>query len=97
METWLEKEQNTGENLTVRDQHQEVIEKTNNENRHLKLSLAEAQTTLALFQTELAQLKSQYQHKDRQLLNEKEAMMDLANHQEHVQRQLELLRYFSAE
>lgn len=91
VENWLEKEQQTGE-LSVRDQQQEVVEKTNNENRHLKLSLAEAQATLALLQTELSQLKSQYQYKDRQLLSEKEAMMDLANHQEHVQRQLDLLR-----
>ena len=91
VENWLEKEQQTGE-LSVRDQQQEVVEKTSNENRHLKLSLVEAQATLALLQTELSQLKSQYQYKDRQLLSEKEAMMDLANHQEHVQRQLDLLR-----
>jgi len=91
VENWLEKEQQTGE-LSVRDQQQEVVEKTSNENRHLKLSLVEAQATLALLQTELSQLKSQYQYKDRQLLSEKEAMMDLTNHQEHVQRQLDLLR-----
>ncbi len=45
----------------------EVAEKAASENRQLKLSLMEAQTTLALLQTELTQLKSHYTEKDRML------------------------------
>ncbi|XP_032783433.2 ras and EF-hand domain-containing protein-like [Daphnia magna] len=87
VENWLNREQQEAQS---RDQ-QEAVERASSENRQLKLSLVDAQTTLALLQTELSQLKSQYCEKDRLLYSEKEAMLDLVSHQEHVQRQLELL------
>lgn len=63
VEHWLQKEhQSQGE--TSRD-HLEAAKKATEENRQLKLSLTEAQTTLTLLQTELAQLKSKYIEKDR--------------------------------
>lgn len=64
VENWLSREQQ--EATTTRDQ-QEAVERTSTENRQLKLSLNDAQTTLALLQTELAQLRSQYHEKDRLL------------------------------
>ena len=110
VETWLSKEQLAGGQPDTGA----VIERTCTENRQLKTSLMEAQTTLALLQTELAQLKSHYSERDRLLhwsvslvrlaqsflfvklvftfSSEKEALVDLVNHQEHVQRQLELLQ-----
>ena len=63
MENWLNREQQEAQ---TRDQ-QEAVERTSSENRQLKLSLVDAQTTLALLQTELSQLKSQYYEKDRLL------------------------------
>lgn len=63
VENWLNREQQEAQ---TRDQ-QEAVERASNENRQLKISLVDAQTTLALLQTELAQLKSQYYQKDRLL------------------------------
>jgi hypothetical protein len=63
VENWLNREQQEAQ---TRDQ-QEAVERTSSENRQLKLSLVDAQTTLALLQTELSQLKSQYYEKDRLL------------------------------
>ena len=64
VENWLQREQ---QEVQTRDQ-QETVQRTSSENRQLKLSLVDAQTTLALLQTELAQLKSQFVQKDRLLL-----------------------------
>lgn len=63
VENWLNREQQEAQS---RDQ-QEAVERASSENRQLKLSLVDAQTTLALLQTELSQLKSQYCEKDRLL------------------------------
>ena len=63
MENWLNREQQEAQ---TRDQ-QEAVERASTENRQLKLSLVDAQTTLALLQTELVQLKSHYLEKDRLL------------------------------
>lgn len=69
-EDWLSREKlgpDSSSSTGLKEQQLDAVERTSSENRQLKMSLIDAQTTLALLQTELAQLKSHYSERDRLL------------------------------
>ena len=67
VERWLERDEQLSEMSREQQEAWGQLDKASHENRHLKLSLVDAQATLALLQTELSQVRSHYEEKIRLL------------------------------
>jgi hypothetical protein len=65
------------------------------ESRQLRLSLMDTQTNVALMRSELAQLRTQYEEKCRELSNQMGKVSEQQYEHQHLQRQLYLLQYES--
>ncbi|XP_054717709.1 ras and EF-hand domain-containing protein-like isoform X2 [Uloborus diversus] len=61
------------------------------ENRQLRMSLLDTQTSIALMRSELLQLRTMYEEKCRELSSEREKIMEVLQEQDHLSRQLSLL------
>ncbi|XP_076317984.1 ras and EF-hand domain-containing protein homolog [Tachypleus tridentatus] len=61
------------------------------ENRQLRMSLMDTQTSVALMRSEIAQLRSQYEEKCRELISERERVLDILHEHEQLSRHLHLL------
>ena len=69
------------------------LEDSIRESRQLKLSLIDTQTNVALMRTELAQLRTQYEEKCRELTSEMGKVAQQNTDQQQLHRQLLLLQY----
>lgn len=90
VDSWLKSSQDTTKNGRL----SEVLTKLEDavqENRQLRISLMDAQTCVALMRTELAQVRSQYEEKYRELESEKKRNLEVLREYEHLNRQLRLL------
>lgn len=65
VENWLDRDQQLSEMTREQQEAWGQLDKASHENRHLKMTLVDAQATLALLQTELSQVKSHYEEKCR--------------------------------
>ncbi len=61
------------------------------ENRELKSHLAENHIELALIKTELTKMRTEYEAKSMELLNDKESVFETIRSRETMQKQLQLL------
>ncbi|XP_076347452.1 ras and EF-hand domain-containing protein-like isoform X2 [Tachypleus tridentatus] len=90
VDSWLKSSQDTTKNGRL----SEVLTKLEDavqENRQLRISLMDAQTCVALMRSELAQVRSQYEEKYRELESEKRRNLEVLREYEHLNRQLRLL------
>lgn len=67
------------------------LDESTHENRQLRMSLMDTQTNVALMRSELAQLRTQYEEKCRELNGEKEKIMEVMHEQDHLAKQLHIL------
>lgn len=67
---------------------QTKLEEALQENRQMRYAMLDKETTIALMRSDLAQLRSQYEDKCKELLNEREKMIQ---EQEHLSRQIHVL------
>lgn len=67
---------------------QTKLEEALNENRQMRYSMLDKETTIALMRSDLIQLKSSYEDKCKELLLEREKMIQ---DQEHLSRQISVL------
>lgn len=67
---------------------QTKLEEALQENRQMRYAMLDKETTIALMRSDLSQLRSQYEDKCKELLNEREKMIQ---EQEHLSRQIHVL------
>lgn len=68
------------------------LEEALQENRQMRLSLLDTQTTVAMMRNELSQLKIMYEQKCHELTAERERVLEVANNQDFMARQLMFLQ-----
>ncbi|XP_022250748.1 ras and EF-hand domain-containing protein-like isoform X3 [Limulus polyphemus] len=67
------------------------LEDAVDENRQVRISLMDTQTSVALMRSDIAQLRSMYEEKCRELRSERERVLDVFNKHDHLSRLLFLL------
>ncbi|GAB6023714.1 EF-hand calcium-binding domain-containing protein 4B [Chamberlinius hualienensis] len=73
-------------------QMQQKLEEASVENRKLRMSLTDTQTNIALLNSEMHRLKSQYEDKCDELHSERESAYEFIHEHEHLGKQLHLLQ-----
>ena len=68
------------------------LEESMQESRQLRLSLIDTQTNVAIMRSELAQLRTQYEDKCRELSSEMGRVSQQQTEQHHLQKQLVLIQ-----
>uniref|UniRef100_T1INI4 Uncharacterized protein n=1 Tax=Strigamia maritima TaxID=126957 RepID=T1INI4_STRMM len=67
------------------------LEDAHQDNRQLRINLAEMQTNVAVLRSDVAQLRTQYEDKCKELHKEKEVVFEYMHEHDHLTRQLHLL------
>ncbi|XP_064476659.1 ras and EF-hand domain-containing protein homolog isoform X2 [Ornithodoros turicata] len=89
VEKWLRANESHDKKLTsVHSKLDEALQ----ENRQLRLSLMDTQSNVALTRSELAQIRTQYENKCKQLYDERDKIMNVLQEQGFVTRQLQHLQ-----
>ncbi|GIY06721.1 hypothetical protein CDAR_578161 [Caerostris darwini] len=73
------------------DEVRTKLDEAVHENRQLRMSLLDTQTSIALMRSELLQLRNMYEEKCRELSSERERILEVLQEQDHLSRQLNLL------
>ncbi|GFY46542.1 ras and EF-hand domain-containing protein [Trichonephila inaurata madagascariensis] len=73
------------------DEVRTKLDEAVHENRQLRMSLLDTQTSIALMRSELLQLRTMYEEKCRELSSERERILEVLQEQDHLSRQLNLL------
>uniref|UniRef100_A0A2L2XYC6 Ras and EF-hand domain-containing protein n=1 Tax=Parasteatoda tepidariorum TaxID=114398 RepID=A0A2L2XYC6_PARTP len=88
--TWL-RTQPTDRSDVRLDEVRTKLDEAVHENRQLRMSLLDTQTSIALMRGELVQLRTMYEEKCRELSSEREKILEVLQEQDHLSRQLNLL------
>ncbi|GBO07955.1 hypothetical protein AVEN_211783-1, partial [Araneus ventricosus] len=73
------------------DEVRTKLDEAVHDNRQLRMSLLDTQTSIALMRSELLQLRTMYEEKCRELSSERERILEVLQEQDHLSRQLNLL------
>ena len=68
------------------------LEEAVQENRQMRYSLMDTQTTVALMRNELSQMRAQYEAKCKELANEREKSQEVLQEQEYLAQQINVLQ-----
>ncbi|XP_074596490.1 ras and EF-hand domain-containing protein-like isoform X2 [Brevipalpus obovatus] len=91
VENWLKSNQMNMENEKL-GEFRSKLEEALHENRQMRLSLLDTQTTVAMMRSELSQLKNMYEQKCQELSAERERVLEVVNNQDFMARQLMFLQ-----
>ncbi|XP_037078268.1 ras and EF-hand domain-containing protein homolog, partial [Pollicipes pollicipes] len=88
VDNWLQKDNSR----VGSEDTQKRLEEATHENRGLRMNLTETETSIALMRADMAQIRSQYEEKCRELHSERQQLEEYVARQEQVQRQLQVLQ-----
>lgn len=91
MDSWLKANQSNQQDEKL-NEFRTKLEEAVQENRQMRYSLMDTQTTIALMRSDLAQVRSSYDDKCKELSSERERVMEALHEQEHLSRQLHALQ-----
>ena len=74
------------------NEYRQKLEEAIQENRQMRYSLLDTQTTISLMRSDLSQIRSQYEEKCKELEKEREKVIASFQEQEHLSRQLHVLQ-----
>ncbi|KAG8181561.1 hypothetical protein JTE90_017311 [Oedothorax gibbosus] len=73
------------------DEVKTKLDEAVHDNRQLRMSLLDTQTSIALMRSEFLQLRTMYEEKCRELSSERERILEVLQEQDHLSRQINLL------
>jgi len=74
------------------NEYRQKLEEAVQENRQMRYSLLDTQTTISLMRSDISQIRTQYEQKCNELEQEKEKVILSLQEQEHLSRQLHVLQ-----
>lgn len=74
------------------NEYRQKLEEAIQENRQMRYSLLDTQTTISLMRSDLSQIRGQYEQKCKELEKEREKVIVSLQEQEHLSRQVHLLQ-----
>lgn len=88
VDKWMKDNNNSNQSDPKLIEFQTKLEEALQENRQMRYQMLDKETTIALMRSDLVQLRSQYEDKCKELLMEREKMIQ---DQEHLSRQIHVL------
>lgn len=91
VDAWL-KENHSNQQEEKLNEFRTKLEETVQENRQMRLSLMDTQTTVALMRNDLVQMRGLYEAKCKELAYEREKVLEMIQEHEFVTRQVHALQ-----